>query len=324
MSRRNDRNERESEIRTLSVFGIAMDATERELHLLFSGEEGYEMSIITRGRGRPFAFVQFDSAENAENARKRKEGMCWDPDYRDESIRVEFGKRNIREGPSGAVVKRPRIDASGNMTMVNVPGPGGRVKTLHIAGLPMGITQELMETFLTANFPCQWNGVVMRGLGDRSRPPLAFVGFLSYEVAAEALKAINGFEWEGSKLRCDWAMRDLNPSGGASMAPPPMPMISRAPAQLPHALVPDPDSGKRTLHFTNLPRIDADDFRDWLTDNFSEGDVIGNRFAGSDDSRPPVAWVLFATPELAKHWQEAYNGKAWAGSKLRVEMARRE
>eukprot|EP01062_Namystynia_karyoxenos_P067096 TRINITY_DN60996_c0_g1_i1.p1 TRINITY_DN60996_c0_g1~~TRINITY_DN60996_c0_g1_i1.p1 ORF type:complete len:352 (+),score=136.45 TRINITY_DN60996_c0_g1_i1:98-1057(+) len=311
-------------VRTLSVFGIAMDATERELHLLFAGEPGYERSIITRGRGRPFAFVQFDSVGNAEAAKQRKEGVCWDPEYPDEPVRIEFGKRNIRDGPGGAVVKRPRIDSSGHMQMVPVAGSGGRVRTLHIAGLPMGITQELMETFLTANFPCQWSGVVMRGLGDRGRPPLAFVGFHSYEVAAEALKAINGFEWEGSRLRCDWAMRDLNPTGGAAMAPPPMPMISRAPAQMPHSLVPDPDSGKRTLHFTNLPRIADDDFRDWLSDNFSQGDVISHRFAGGDDGRPPVAWVLFATHELAKHWQEAYHGKAWAGSRLRVEMARRE
>eukprot|EP00662_Eupelagonemidae_sp_cell21_P042039 gene42039-7424_t len=100
-------------------------------------------------------------------------------------------------------------------------------------------------------------------------------------------------------------------------------MITRAPAAIPHQLVPDPDSGRKTLHFTNLPRIDEADFRDWLQDNFSSEDVIAHRFSAGD-SRPPVAWVLFANSDLARHWLDQYNGKSWAGSRLRVEMARRE
>lgn len=110
----------------LSVFGLAFDATEREVHVLFSGCPGYVRCVVVpskREAQKPYAFVQFDSVDNAAYATESRQGTTWEEGG--PSVSIEPAKRDIPEhfgarqdvralpqvGPNQVLpAKRPRYD----------------------------------------------------------------------------------------------------------------------------------------------------------------------------------------------------------------------
>ncbi|XP_038046861.1 cell wall integrity protein scw1-like isoform X2 [Patiria miniata] len=77
-----------------------MDATPRELYLLFRAYQGYEGSLLklTSKPGKsssPVGFVTFDSRAGAESAKQALSGVRFDPDQ-PQTIRLEFAKSNTK------------------------------------------------------------------------------------------------------------------------------------------------------------------------------------------------------------------------------------
>ncbi|XP_071788322.1 uncharacterized protein [Asterias amurensis] len=90
----------EDEVRTLFVSGLPMDATPRELYLLFRAYQGYEGSLLklTSKPGKsssPVGFVTFESRAGAESAKQALSGVRFDPDQ-PQTIRLEFAKSNTK------------------------------------------------------------------------------------------------------------------------------------------------------------------------------------------------------------------------------------
>ncbi|XP_014256226.1 protein couch potato isoform X3 [Cimex lectularius] len=91
----------ESEVRTLFVSGLPMDAKPRELYLLFRAYEGYEGSLlkVTSKNGKtasPVGFVTFNTRAGAEAAKQDlQQGVRFDPDM-PQTIRLEFAKSNTK------------------------------------------------------------------------------------------------------------------------------------------------------------------------------------------------------------------------------------
>lgn len=74
-----------SQVRTLFVSGLPMDAKPRELYLLFRAYRGYESSLLkmTAKNGKPTSpvgFVTFVSRQDADEARKSLQGVRFDPE----------------------------------------------------------------------------------------------------------------------------------------------------------------------------------------------------------------------------------------------------
>ncbi|KAH9493027.1 hypothetical protein Btru_022560 [Bulinus truncatus] len=89
-----------SEVRTLFVSGLPMDAKPRELYLLFRAYKGYEGSLlkITNKNGKntsPVGFVTFSSRMAAETAKQDLQGVRFDPDL-PQTLRLEFAKSNTK------------------------------------------------------------------------------------------------------------------------------------------------------------------------------------------------------------------------------------
>lgn len=178
----------------LSVFGLAFDATEREVHVLFSGCPGYVRCVVVpskREGQKPYAFVQFDTPDNAAYATEARHGTTWEEGG--PAVSVEWAKRDIPEhfgarqdfralpqerpqvGPNqGPPAKRPRYDNDSwndyqqESWAGHAPGskhppprhasngeaevPDDGPRTLHVGGLPPGIRQADLDAFLRANF----------------------------------------------------------------------------------------------------------------------------------------------------------------------------
>ncbi|XP_047485202.1 protein couch potato-like isoform X9 [Penaeus chinensis] len=90
-----------SQVRTLFVSGLPMDAKPRELYLLFRAYEGYEGSLlkVTSKNGKtasPVGFVTFSTRAGAEAAKQDlQQGVRFDPDM-PQTIRLEFAKSNTK------------------------------------------------------------------------------------------------------------------------------------------------------------------------------------------------------------------------------------
>uniref|UniRef100_A0A6G1SCZ2 Protein couch potato n=1 Tax=Aceria tosichella TaxID=561515 RepID=A0A6G1SCZ2_9ACAR len=89
-----------SQVRTLFVSGLPMDAKPRELYLLFRAYKGYENSLlkVTSKDGKsasPVGFVTFSSRARAEAAKLDLQGVRFDPDL-PQPIRLEFAKSNTK------------------------------------------------------------------------------------------------------------------------------------------------------------------------------------------------------------------------------------
>merc|ERR1712091_128834 len=79
----------------LTIFGLLHDASEREVHILFSSCPGYVRCIVVPGkdyRQKPYAFVQFDSQENAIAAMDSRQVTTWEEDAK--PVSIEISKRD--------------------------------------------------------------------------------------------------------------------------------------------------------------------------------------------------------------------------------------
>ncbi|EEB15303.1 conserved hypothetical protein [Pediculus humanus corporis] len=102
-----------SDVRTLFVSGLPMDAKPRELYLLFRAYEGYEGSLlkVTSKNGKtasPVGFVTFNTRAGAEAAKQDLQGVRFDPDL-PQTIRLEFAKSNTK-------VSKPKQPAAASAT----------------------------------------------------------------------------------------------------------------------------------------------------------------------------------------------------------------
>lgn len=89
-----------SQVRTLFVSGLPMDAKPRELYLLFRAYRGYESSLLkmTAKNGKPTSpvgFVTFQTSKDADEARKALQGIRFDPDCA-QVLRLELAKSNTK------------------------------------------------------------------------------------------------------------------------------------------------------------------------------------------------------------------------------------
>mmetsp|Transcript_11299 Transcript_11299/g.19627 ORF Transcript_11299/g.19627 Transcript_11299/m.19627 type:complete len:245 (-) Transcript_11299:108-842(-) len=96
----------ESDVRTLFVGGLPLDATERELHLLFYAVGGLELIKLQPGaanaptgsaKSHPTAFLQFDSSERAMQAVLYANDMVYDPMQPERKLRVEMAKQDFKD-----------------------------------------------------------------------------------------------------------------------------------------------------------------------------------------------------------------------------------
>lgn len=371
----------------LTLFNLAGDATEREVHVLFSGCPGYSRCAIVPPKeyAKPYAFVQFDTPENALAAMEARQGTAWDTNM--PPVRFELSKKNMPDHfgprqvsqPSGfaearpqyvigagawqqnppqpAVVvgsqqpaaKRPRVEAGGGSVHVPAPPPapartvpppgvgavgggaavapaaaaGERPRTLHVGGLPAGLTQGDLDQFLANQFQQTITGSRLHEDGG-SGPGRAFVGFTSHWAANTAMTTLQGFDWDGATLQASWARKELNVQhvAATSGAPPPPDSAAATYTGPPgsagrggkgcgknhdaglngggwHGHGGEQKGGKCTLHITGLPFIDEEDFRQLLHELLG-GDVVGSRFVDKHDGRPPVAWVRLADEGAAE------------------------
>jgi len=80
----------------ISVFNLAHDATEREVHILFSGCPGYLRCAVVPPKipsNPPYAFVQFDETDNANWAIEHRENTTWN--VGSPVVKLELAKRNM-------------------------------------------------------------------------------------------------------------------------------------------------------------------------------------------------------------------------------------
>jgi len=232
----------------LSVFGLAYDATEREVHVLFSGCMGYSRCIVVPGKGtqRPYAFVQFVDQKDALVAMESRQGTTWEDG--EQAVSIELAKRDIPDKfgprqPRGQYTviehamgpallppgKRHRQEPLGAMTpaatysltpqpQTTAPLDPSGPRTLHLGGLPHELTQADLDSFLEANFCSNCLGGSLDlgggGRGGSMSTPRAFVGFTSHQAAADAQAMLEGFNWEGAQLRAEWARTEYRPPVG--------------------------------------------------------------------------------------------------------------
>lgn len=350
-----------SMVSCLTVFNLAADASEREVHVLFSGCTGYSRCAVVppKEHAKPYAFVQFDTQENAMSAMELRQGTCWDAHM--PPVRFELAKKNMPDhfgprqpapahyqppAPAPAPVqppapahhqnlqpvpppKRQRVDSAAvYVPPVSRGGPvggGGTVlppavspegpRTLHVGGLPPGLTQADLDHFLSGLFKNSVTGSKLHS-DDGVTPGRAFVGFTTHRNANSALSTLQGFDWEGSLLQASWARKELNVhhvgvagappppdsggGGGVWESPAPRGKSGKGGGKHADAYAPPNGGGARcTIHLTGLPFVSEDDFQQHLVQVLGD-DVIGSKFVDKRDGRPPVAWVRMADEQGAE------------------------
>lgn len=353
----------------LSVFGLAYDATEREVHVLFSGCEGYIRCIVVPGKGsqKPYAFVQFEAQQDALFAMEGRQGTTWEEGA--QPVAIELAKRDIPHkfvprqqqwaAPRAEVAsalpparaapgppKRPRQEttlavaspAATANTEAAVGGGGGGPRTLHLGGLPAALTQDTLDFFLSSNFGSHCLGGKLSDGGHGARTGRAFVGFLTHHDAREAQAMLEGFNWEGAVLRAEWARTEYRPPppgdwqssavAPARAAAPARSLRSQAAVQSEadwraSAQAEDWGPARCTLHFTNLPGVDEQEFNSFIRERFPD-QITFAHFKDTRDRRPPVAWVLFEAEELAVAALASHQTFEWHNTHVLVQYARTE
>jgi len=215
----------------LSVFGLAFDAREREVHVLFSGCPGFVRCVLQHGKSstqRPFAFVQFEDQASALAAMESRQGTTWEDGG--QKVSLEIAKRDIPDkfkgerqrsiesgyGYDAAAYHSPAHHAPAALRptkrarLEDYP-PDSGPKTLHIGGLPKGLYQQDLDAFLGVNFPVTCVGSTLSGGGGSSTYGRAFVGFTTHRGANEAMEALNGHDWDGAILRAEFARTEWRP-----------------------------------------------------------------------------------------------------------------
>lgn len=109
-------DQQQSQVRTLFVSGLPMDAKPRELYLLFRAYKGFEGSLlkVTSKDGKtasPVGFVTFSTRAGAELAKLDLQGVRFDPDL-PQPIRLEFAKSNTK-------VSKPKQQSSSPISQLH-------------------------------------------------------------------------------------------------------------------------------------------------------------------------------------------------------------
>lgn len=127
-------------MRTLFVSGLPIDTRQRELYLLFRGCSGYETSLLknTQKNGKPttpVGFVTFASRQDADEARRKLQGVRFDPEH-SQTIRLELARSNTKvtkpKQPSPPVISPaglPTLLPSGGALAAAAAFPGGLAST---------------------------------------------------------------------------------------------------------------------------------------------------------------------------------------------------
>lgn len=383
----------------LSIFGLSFDATEREVHVLFSACPGYQRCIVVPGKAqnqKPYAFVQFGAQAEAFSAMDAREGTTWEDGA--PAVTIELARRDIpakfvprqqaqhwapdplySETPSASAAsrgawgdgapaaKRQRREPAWGPDRLPAKSWGGSdagysegPRTLHLGGLPVGLSQENLDDFLVANFGDLFVGSKLNDVPGRSGR--AFVGFVTHTAAEEAHVMLEGFAWDDAVLRVEWARSEFKPSAvtaaaweaPAAAAAPLRPRIAATGAPATRAATGSargpvaqgvawgsgkgggggerrhPGKGEEswapvtcTLHFTGLPHIKEDEFEAFLQDTFPD-QVTCAHFKDSGDGRPPIAWVLFEGEDAAAAALESHGTFEWQGAQVYARLARSE
>eukprot|EP01059_Diplonema_ambulator_P004413 TRINITY_DN1410_c0_g2_i1.p1 TRINITY_DN1410_c0_g2~~TRINITY_DN1410_c0_g2_i1.p1 ORF type:complete len:364 (+),score=99.83 TRINITY_DN1410_c0_g2_i1:44-1093(+) len=175
-------------IKTIFVAGLPHDATDRELYLLFGSCEAYDKSMIVRKDNgkRPYGFVNFTTAQGAEEAKNKLDGFQWNP-AEPLKLKIELSRRNTPDW-FNAMCASPTSMARRLSSLPKNP------KTLYITGVPETVSKELFDAFITTNFEGQVSGL-------RYTPPtekktsFAFIGFNTHEQAKTAMERLDGYVW---------------------------------------------------------------------------------------------------------------------------------
>jgi len=240
----------------LIMFGLAHDATEREVHILFSGCAGYIRCIVVPGKSsnqKPYAFIQFDSQDSAVSGMDSRQNTSWEEGA--QVCKIEVSKKDIPDrfharqarvetnygppanyGPPQGIplppAKRQRVEeAWAPAPPARYPPPtfgGGYAsstqdgpRTLHVGGLPGSMVQADLDDFLGNNFGSDCIGGKLTGGGKgKGGADRAFVGFVSHDAAWRAQGALEGLLWDGNTLHAEWARSEFNaPQGQSPQAP---------------------------------------------------------------------------------------------------------
>jgi len=223
----------------LMMNGLSIDASEREVHILFNGCPGFMKVVVVPPKWgsekKTYSFIQFDSQENAVNAGNSRQGTVWPGES--QAVSIDMSKKNISDNIPGQQPQQPgqpKPAPSYSEWKTSAP-PAKRLKqaygvvddllpkTLYIGGLPGIITQADLEEFLRNNFGTECVGGKLSGGGAAAKggcTARAFVGFVSNDSAATALAALYGFDWDGYTLHADWAKSEFTPGAEGTLRAP--------------------------------------------------------------------------------------------------------
>ncbi|KAJ9459043.1 hypothetical protein DIPPA_06611 [Diplonema papillatum] len=220
-------------LRTVHVGNVPIDATDRELYLLFSTSPGFEKSLLVRKSTRPYGFVLYETTGHADAAIRFYNGYLWDAEDT-QGIVVTMSSRNMDVAAATALEarereKRRRDEDEGGYDAAALPNflagysplPGAagfnpakrsrpdtgydpwdasapKTKTVYVTGFPPNLSHELFDAFVVANFGQELVGAsfdAARG-GTNCKVPSGFLGFHRHEDAESAMLRINDFEWK--------------------------------------------------------------------------------------------------------------------------------
>jgi len=284
------------DVSCLSVFGLSLDATEREVHILFSGCQGYIRCIVVPPKDhgkKPYAFVQFDVQENAVAAKESRENTSWEEGS--QVINVELSKRNIPES------FQPRQQRVESYAPAHDYGKGAGKDYGKGSGKDYGPPAKRQRTEAPIGYH---NGG--GGYGDSwSTADYSKGGYSSkgsdYGKGGYSGKSGKGYAGKSGKDYSSGGGSAWTNSGGD------------------HAT----GGGISTLHFTNLPSVSDGEFGEFMAVTFGER-VTFSRFVDKGDGRPPVAWVRFADEATAADVLNSHQHFDWLGSQVAVSFARTE
>ncbi|CAJ0593928.1 unnamed protein product [Cylicocyclus nassatus] len=194
-----------SQVRTLFVSGLPMDAKPRELYLLFRAYRGYESSLLKM---------------TAKNGKPTSPGVRFDPDCA-QVLRLELAKSNTKSmpqflaplQPTEAIVldQHPLLFDQHQLLSLSLPRfPAAQ--SLPFAGFGSRRSESSPPGLLHAAFA----GFTRLRMHTKNGSSVAFIEYSSLASATSAMMALQGFQLGSSErggLRIEYArnkMADVN------------------------------------------------------------------------------------------------------------------
>ena len=297
----------EAAIKTLFVAGLPYDATDRELYLVFGITKGYDKSMIVRKENgkRPYGFVNYNTQLDAENAKNAVNGFQWDPSD-PIKLKIELSKRNTPDWFTA------QCSPAGSAEIRKMEVLARQPKTLFVTSLPATVGKDLFKALVVANFADQVVGLRYTPQ-MRNKPAFAFVGFQDHMQAKTAMERLEGYVWnhEGvsSAIHASFANTEFN--------------ITAENTEPGDVVQPGYAPASRTVHLSRLPHSCTKETLEAQFEALFPQQVEAMRFS-QKDGKPPFAFILFRTPEVASEAIKRYNGSEWEGSVLKASQARTE